>query len=120
MIKKKWKLYISAKGKKGITILKEYQNLQNKFLLRNIIAIILQFCCFVISFYCSFGFCATYKYQSFTFLICFAFGLAIDCFILEFIYEIFIGFLFSIRKRGRFIITCAERLNSLRFIKLLI
>ena len=114
------RLYNIAKVNQGITILKEYEDLQNKYIWRSVLGVFLQLIIFVASFYVSFCFCATYKYQRMTFLIGFLGGIVFDCFFFEFIYEVILACLYSQRKKGGWMLSLAERLNRWRYIKVLI
>ena len=114
------RLYNIAKVNQGITILKEYEDLQSKYIWRSVLGVFLQLIIFVASFYVSFCFCATYKYQRMTFLIGFLGGIVFDCFFFEFIYEVILACLYSQRKKGGWMLSLAERLNRWRYIKVLI
>ena len=71
----------------------------------------------LLSFYFSFGFCATYLYQKDTFIIGVAICIISDLLIWELIYEFILSIFYMQRKCGKICITIIEFLNRMRTVK---
>ena len=119
--KKFRKLYCFILKDGGINALKQMEDIINKGrFFWNLMGIIIQIIYVIIGFYFSFGFCATYKYQSSTFCLGLILTCAIDFIVMEIVWEIIIALLFYIRDYGRLVVFFGTLLNTLRNIKHLI
>ncbi len=86
----------------------------------NILGVIIQILYIFIGFYFSFGFCATYSYQSSTFCFALICTCGFDILVGELLWEIIIGFLFYIRNFSRLVVFLGTLFNNLRNIKHLV
>ena len=93
--------------------------LMKETILYNILAIILDIFYILVSFYFSFGFCATYLYQKKSFIGGIIFGIISDITLFELLYEFILSILYKYRKKGRCIIQISEFLNKMRTIRAL-
>ena len=112
-------LYKSIKEYHFLETLKSYQNVMKETILYNILAIILDIFYILVSFYFSFGFCATYLYQKKSFIGGIIFGIISDITLFELLYEFILSILYKYRKKGRCIIQISEFLNKMRTIRAL-
>ena len=111
-------LYTTIREDGGINVLKQTEDIINKGrLFWKILGIVIQVIYIIAGFYFSFGFCATYYYQRTTFILALICTLALDFFITEFAWEIFIALLFYFRDVGRIIVFFGTLFNKLRDIK---
>ena len=111
-------LYNTIREDGGINVLKQTEDIIFKGrIFWNILGIIIQIIYIVMGFYFAFGFCATYYYQRTTFTLAMICTLALDFFVTEFAWEIFIGFLYYFRDVGRVIVFFGTLFNKLRDIK---
>jgi hypothetical protein len=113
-------LYIVVLQRSGLKIMRDYTKLKEKMFIRDIVFIVMQCLIFIVSFYFSFGFCATYKTQAGTFGIGFICVIILDAFGLEFAYEGFITLLYRYRQRGKVWLVLGYTLNQWRFQKCLL
>ena len=119
--KKFRKLYNTILLDGGINELKLTEEIIKKGrLFWNILGIIIQIFYIIIGFYFSFGFCATYSYQSSTFCFALICTCGFDFLICEFLWEIIIGILFYFRDVSRLLVFLGTILNTLRNIKHLV
>ena len=119
--KKFRKLYCTIVKDGGINALKQMDDIINKGrFFWNLMGIIIQIIYVIIGFYFSFGFCATYRYQSSTFCLGLILTCGIDFIVMEILWEIIIALLFYIRDYGRLVVFFGTLLNTLRNIKHLI
>ena len=103
----------------GLNIEKDFNTIINNRCHWNILGVIIQFIFTIISFYFSFCFVCIYAYKKKTFTYAILITILLDLFFFEFIWELILGFLFLIRKRGRGFIYIAEFLNRMRSMKTL-
>ena len=119
--KKIRKLYNIIRTGTGMNLVKQTENILKKGrLFWNILGTIIQLIYVSIGFYFSFGFCATYYLQKNSFCLAMALTCGIDFFFTEFIWEIFIGFLFYISDLGRIPVFFGTIFNRFRNIKRLV
>ena len=119
--KKIRKLYNIIRTGTGMNLVKQTENILKKGrLFWNILGTIIQLIYVSIGFYFSFGFCATYYLQNNSFCLAMALTCGIDFLFTEFIWEIFIGFLFYISDLGRIPVFFGTIFNRFRNIKHLV
>ena len=119
--KKFRKLYNTISLDEGINVFKLTEEIikKNRFFW-NITGIIIQIIYIFIGFYFSFGFCATYSYQSSTFCFALICTCGFDFLVAEFLMEIIIGFLFYIKNFSKLVVFFGTLFNTLRNIKHLV
>ena len=114
-------LYNTVEKDRGMRILKQLEDIvKHGRIFWNILGVIIQILYVIIGFYFSFGFCATFSYQSSTFCLGLIIIVLFDFIIAEPVWEIVIGLLYYVRDWGRLIVFFGTIFNSLRNIKHLI
>ena len=103
----------------GLTIEKDFDKVVNHRFFWNVLGVSIQVIYFIISFYFSFGFVATYYYQRKTFALAILITALSDILIFEVLWEFILAFLYVIKKKGRCLIYIAEFCNRMRFMKTL-
>ena len=119
--KKFRKLYNTISLDDGMNVFKLTEEVIKKGrIFWNILGVIIQILYIFIGFYFSFGFCATYSYQSSTFCFALICTCGFDILVGELLWEIIIGFLFYIRNFSRLVLFLGTLFNNLRNIKHLV
>ena len=119
--KKFRKLYNTVREDGGITVLKDIEDIVFKGrLFWNILGVVIQIIFIVMGFYFSFGFCATYYYQRYTYILALICTIAFDFTFGELGWEVIIGFLYYFRDVGRIIVFFGTLFNTMRNIKHLV
>ena len=114
-------LYITLLNDGGMKVLKQMENTVKKGrFFWNLLGIIIQLLFIFVGFYFSFGFCATYSYQSTSFCLGLIITFGFDFIIAEPVWEILIALLFYIRDCGRLVVFLGTFFNTLRNIKHLV
>jgi hypothetical protein len=111
-------LYNTVREDGGMNVLKQIEDIiyKGRFFWK-LLGIIIQVIYIIAGFYFSFGFCATYYYQRTTFILALICTVALDFFVTEFAWEIFIALLYYFRDVGRIIVFFGALFNKLREIK---
>jgi hypothetical protein len=111
-------LYNTVREDGGMNVLKQIEDIiyKGRFFWK-LLGIIIQVIYIIAGFYFSFGFCATYYYQRTTFILALICTVALDFFVTEFAWEIFIALLYYFRDVGRIIVFFGALFNKLRDIK---
>ena len=115
-IQKTRKLYCLLKEGNYIEGLKFFETIMNRKYY-NLGGILIDILFILLSFYFSFGFCATYLYQKDTFIIGVAICIISDLLIWELIYEFLLSIFYMQRKCGKICIKIIEFLNRMRTVK---
>jgi hypothetical protein len=110
-------IYATVKEDRGIYISKQYDHIIKERKWWNIFGLIIIFIYIFLGFYFSFGFCAVYIYQRSTFILCLILTIISDFLIWEFLWELFLCFLYSIRNSCRCMVIFGEFLNRMKFMK---
>ena len=98
----------------GLKLINDWNKIFEGTKIPTIIGIIIQFIMYFLGFYFSFGFCAVYKYQQFTWVFIVGFAFVFDMIVLELLIELIIATAFIFRKKNRFWLTTLQRLNDMR------
>ena len=113
-------IYATVKEDRGIYISKQYDHIIKERKWWNIFGLIIIFIYIFLGFYFSFGFCAVYIYQRSTFILCLILTIISDFLLWEFLWELFLCFLYSIRNSCRCMVIFGEFLNRMKFMKNLV
>ena len=97
-----------------LIVLKEYEDMQciNGFV--TFIGMIISLAIWAFSFYMSFTFYSVWKVQNKAFIYSFIITVALDFFVLEFFYELFLAIIYTQRKSSALFRRLGELLNRIR------
>ena len=97
-----------------LIVLKEYEDMQCVNTIITVIGMIICWAIWAFSFYMSFTFYSVWKVQNKAFIISFFITIALDFFVLEFIYELFLAIIYTQRKTSGLLRRVGELLNRIR------